>query len=255
MRTLFVTASGTEIGKTLIVTILAHQIRNRGKSVRALKPVVTGLTPETVAKSDTALILQSLGDAVTPETVEAVSPWRFAEPLSPDMAAAREGRRIDLDAVVEFCRDAERGDQDVLLIEGVGGVMAPLTASESVLDWMAALNVQTLLVVGSYLGTISHTLTAGRGLTPDAVIVSESPQSPVPPAETKATLARFLGDLPIVLLPRLAAGETISWPNFKAGDSFPTLPPIGAMPGGTLSTGALAPGRHRTKHCSDHITH
>jgi len=101
-----------------------------------------------------------------------------------------------------------------LLIEGVGGVMAPLTESESVLDWMAALNVPVLLVVGSYLGTISHTLTAhetlkGRGLTPDAVIVSESPESPVPPAETKTTLARFLDGLPIVLLPRLAAGEAI----------------------------------------------
>lgn len=214
MRTLFVTSSGTEIGKTLIVTILAHQLRDRGKSVRALKPVVTGFTPETAAGSDTALILQSLGDAVTAETIEAVSPWRFAEPLSPDMAAAREGRRIDLDAIVEFCRDVETGDQDVLLIEGVGGVMAPLTETESVLDWMAALDVPVLLVVGSYLGTISHTLTAhetlkGRGLTPDAVIVSESPESPVPPAETKTTLARFLGDLPIALLPRLAAGEAI----------------------------------------------
>ena len=214
MRTLFVTSSGTEIGKTLIVTILAHQLRDRGKSVRALKPVVTGFTPETAAGSDTALILQSLGDAVTAETIEAVSPWRFAEPLSPDMAAAREGRRIDLDAIVEFCRDVETGDQDVLLIEGVGGVMAPLTETESVLDWMAALDVPILLVVGSYLGTISHTLTAhetlkGRGLIPDAVIVSESPESPVPPAETKTTLARFMGDLPIALLPRLAAGEAI----------------------------------------------
>ncbi len=214
MRTLFVTSSGTEIGKTLIVTILAHQLRDRGKSVRALKPVVTGFTPETAAGSDTALILQSLGDAVTAETIEAVSPWRFAEPLSPDMAAAREGRRIDLDAIVEFCRDVETGDQDVLLIEGVGGVMAPLTETESVLDWMAALDVPVLLVVGSYLGTISHTLTAhetlkGRGLAPDAVIVSESPESPVPPAETKTTLARFMGDLPIALLPRLAAGEAI----------------------------------------------
>ena len=214
MRTLFVTSSGTEIGKTLIVTILAHQLRDRGKSVRALKPVVTGFTPETAAGSDTALILQSLGDAVTAETIEAVSPWRFAEPLSPDMAAAREGRRIDLDAIVEFCRDVETGDQDVLLIEGVGGVMVPLTETESVLDWMAALDVPVLLVVGSYLGTISHTLTAhetlkGRGLTPDAVIISESPESPVPPAETKTTLARFLGDLPIALWPRLAAGEAI----------------------------------------------
>ncbi len=226
MRTLFVTSSGTEIGKTLIVTILAHQLRDRGKSVRALKPVVTGFTPETAAGSDTALILQSLGDAMTAETIEAVSPWRFAEPLSPDMAAAREGRRIDLDAIVEFCRDVETGDQDVLLIEGVGGVMAPLTETESVLDWMAALDVPVLLVVGSYLGTISHTLTAhetlkGRGLTPDAVIVSESPESPVPPAETKTTLARFLGDLPIALLPRLAAGEAI----WRAAPDF--LGPLG----------------------------
>ncbi len=226
MRTLFVTSSGTEIGKTLIVTILAHQLRDRGKSVRALKPVVTGFTPETAAGSDTALILQSLGDAVTAETIEAVSPWRFAEPLSPDMAAAREGRRIDFDAIVEFCRDVETGDQDVLLIEGVGGVMVPLTETESVLDWMAALDVPVLLVVGSYLGTISHTLTAhetlkGRGLTPDAVIVSESPESPVPPAETKTTLARFLGDLPIVLLPRLAAGEAI----WRAAPDF--LGPLG----------------------------
>ena len=214
MRTLFITSSGTGIGKTLIVMILAHQLRDRKKRVRVLKPVVTGFTPETAAASDTALILHSLGDAVTAETIEAVSPWRFAEPLSPDMAAAREGGRIDLDAVVEFCRDVEGGDQDVLLIEGVGGVMAPLTETESVLDWMALLDVPVLLVVGSYLGTISHTLTAyetlaGRGLTPHAVIVSESLESPVPPAETKTTLARFLGGLPIELLPRLAAGEAI----------------------------------------------
>ena len=217
MTALFVTSSGTEIGKTLVVAILAHQLRERGRSVRALKPVVTGFTSETAADSDTALILASLGDAVTARTIEVVSPWRFTEPLSPDMAAAREGRRIDLDAIVEFCREAETGDQDVLLIEGVGGVMAPLTETESVLDWMAALDLPVLLVVGSYLGTISHTLTAhetlkGRGLKTHAVIVSESTESPVPPAETKATLAHFLGNAPIVLLPRLAAGEA-PWPG------------------------------------------
>lgn len=214
MTVLFVTSSGTEIGKTLVVAILAHQLRKRGGNVRALKPVVTGFTSQTAANSDTALILESLGDAATAETIEAVSPWRFGAPLSPDMAAAREGRRIDLNAVVEFCRNAESGDQDVLLIEGVGGVMAPLSETESVLDWMVALDVPVLLVVGSYLGTISHTLTAyetlkGRNLAVDAVIVSQSPESPVPSAETKATLTRFLGDTPVVLLPRLAADEAL----------------------------------------------
>ena len=97
------------------------------------------------------------------------------------------------------------------MIEGVGGVMVPLTADKLVIDWIADLHAEAaldpLLVVGSYLGTISHTLTAVeamrvRGLEPSAIIMSESPESPVPLAETSATIARFLPDVRIALVPR-----------------------------------------------------
>ena len=121
MKTLFVTSSGTGIGKTLVTAALCHQLRQAGTRVRALKPVISGFDADTQAESDTAIILDSLGLPLTPETVEPVSPWRFAAPLSPDMAAVREGRALDFDAIVRFCREAATGPEEVLLIEGVGG--------------------------------------------------------------------------------------------------------------------------------------
>jgi dethiobiotin synthetase len=95
----------------------------------------------------------------------------------------------------------------VTLIEGIGGVMVPLDAEHTVLDWIAALAAPALLVVGSYLGTLSQSLTAAaalrqRGITIAGVVVSESAEQPGPAAETAATLARFLGPIPLCLLPR-----------------------------------------------------
>lgn len=208
MKRLFVTGSGTGVGKTLVTAALAHQLRRAGRTVRAVKPVVSGYTPAAHRDSDTALLLDGMADSHTPEAIERTSPFRFAAPLSPDMAATREGRAIGFDALLDFCRDCADGPEEVLLIEGVGGVMVPLTRDETVLDWMAALGVPCLLVVGSYLGTISHTLTAveavrGRGIAITGLVISESEESPVPPAETQATIRRFVADRPIATIPRI----------------------------------------------------
>ncbi len=216
MKRLFVTASGTGVGKTLVTAALTHQLRRTGKSVGVLKPVISGYSPATHGDSDTAVLLDSLGLAHTPAEIDRLSPFRFTAPLSPDMAAARDDRQIDFDALLGVCRDAAAGPEDVLLIEGVGGVMVPLNENKTVLDWIAALEMPCLLVVGSYLGTISHTLTAvealrGRTATVVAIVVSESEESPVPPAETRETIRRFLPDTRIVVLPRL--GGDAPWRN------------------------------------------
>lgn len=209
MTTIFVTSSGTGIGKTLITASLAHQLRQAGRTPRVLKPVISGFTPEDFDESDTAILLQSQKTAPTEDAVDRMSPFRFAAPLSPDMAAARENRSIDFGALVTFCREAATGPEDITLIEGVGGVMVPLTERETVLDWMIALGAPGLLVVGSYLGTISHTLTAARTLAAhdldiSAIVISESEESPVPVAETAATIQRFLPDIRIAAVPRLS---------------------------------------------------
>lgn len=212
MKTLFVTGSGTELGKTLVTAALAHQLRRSGQSVRAIKPIISGYTAEEHPESDTGILLDSLGEAHEPVAIERVSPWRFAAPLSPDMAAARENRSIDFAALVDFCADCAAGPEDTLLIEGVGGVMVPLTEDKTVLDWMAAVSAPCIVVVGSYLGTISHTLTAveavrQRGIGIAGIVISESEESPVPVPETAGAIARFAPGIPILAVPRLG-GDT-----------------------------------------------
>jgi len=217
MKSFFITSSGTEIGKTLVTAALCHQLRQAGHTVQALKPVISDFRdgdPET----DSAVLLNALGLPTTPENIEQMSPWRFAAPLSPDMAAAREGRTINFDALVAHCRAAADKPGDVLLIEGVGGVMVPLTHDKMVRDWMAAMGAPALLVVGSYLGTISHTLSAADALLMGdvplkAVIVSTSEESPVPVEETAETLSRFLDGVPVVTMPRLDGDKSNLWQN------------------------------------------
>jgi dethiobiotin synthetase len=212
VTSLFITSSGTGVGKTLVTASLARQLRRAGRTARVLKPVISGFTREEFGESDTAILLQSQETAPTEDAIDRMSPFRFAAPLSPDMAAAREDRSVDFDALVTFCREAAAGPEDITLIEGVGGVMVPLTERETVLDWMAALGAPCLLVVGSYLGTISHTLTAAaaladRRLAVSAIVISESEESPVPVTETQATIQRFLPDTRIAVVPRLSGDK------------------------------------------------
>ena len=209
MTALFVTGSGTEIGKTYVTEMLIRRYRAEGQGVRALKPVISGFDPDNASDSDTGRLLAALGRAMTPAEIEAISPWRFAAPLSPDMAAAREGRAVPFDEIVGFCRRAiaaAGAAREVLLIEGVGGVMVPLDDRRTVLDLIAALGTPALVVGGSYLGALSHTLTAvavlrQRGVRIERIAVSETPGSAVPLDETRATLARFVAPIPVETVP------------------------------------------------------
>jgi dethiobiotin synthetase len=207
MPAYFITSSGTDIGKTMVTTTLAWQLRQQGKTVTALKPVITGYD-EHDPGNDTALILKSCGLKPTPALMKTISPWRFAAPLAPNMAAAKEGITLSLNPLVEFCREHATLESDIVLVEGVGGVMVPLNENETVLDWMKALGWPAILVVGSYLGSISHTLTALAALQSAhvpvrALVVSESAGSQVTLDDTAATLGKFMPPhIPIVKVPR-----------------------------------------------------
>lgn len=205
MTTYFVTATGTEIGKTYVTCGLISALRRRGTHVAALKPVISGFDLAGAEASDTGRILQALGKPVNEHSIAEVSPWRYRAALSPDMAAAREDRPINVDALVAVCASATTADR-ITFIEGAGGIMSPLAPRFTNLDLIDALHAHVLLVAGTYLGTISHTLTAcealsARGREPWAIVLSESPGSPVPPAETAQSIARFT-NVPIVIVTR-----------------------------------------------------
>ena len=210
-RAVFVAGAGTEIGKTYVTAALTRRLLSQGRSVLTLKPLASGVPgPDdpAFALSDTAILLDAQGIAPTPAAVASCSPWRFSAPLSPDLAAAREGRSLHLDDLVAWCRDQIRAAPvgTIVLIEGVGGLMSPVTDEATGLDWLKALDLPALLVSGSYLGAISHALTGVEtlrfhGVALMGVVVSESPDAPTTPQTVAQAVARRTG-VPVFCIPR-----------------------------------------------------
>ena len=180
----FVTSTGTGVGKSFITAALVRQAIALGKQVAAYKPVISGFEISEVTQSDTCIILESLGLPATTENIDHVSPWRYTAPLAPSMAARKEKRPLDFHALVAHSQKAVQESVDLVLIEGVGGVMVPLNDRRTVVDWIEALSIPVLLVVGTYLGSISHSLTAintlrQRHIPIGAIILNESENATV----------------------------------------------------------------------------
>ena len=211
----FVTSSGTDIGKTFVTALLCRALLSAGKQPGALKPIMSGFADDALEASDAGQLLAALGVPVTLETVASISPWRFEPAISPDMAAKRVGQQIILDDLVRFCRLGLEAPCDALFIEAAGGLMAPINENQLMLDWAEALGLPLLLVVGSYLGTISHTLTAveaakSRDLPVHAILISESESNPVPLAETQEAIQRYVQDSPVLTIERGAAEQSVA---------------------------------------------
>jgi dethiobiotin synthetase len=209
----FITGTGTDIGKTWVSCALLRHWRGRGLATCAFKPVLSGFSEVDIALSDAGALLAAQGisteDARGLAQIEDIAPWRFAAPLSPDMAAALEGRKIDFSELVGFTRRVTgtnwRGAP--VLVEGVGGAMVPLDDTHTVRDWIAAVEMPCVLVTGSYLGSLSHILTALAALTQvgvdvAAIVINESPASSVSLLSTIETLKRHASDQTIIAIER-----------------------------------------------------
>ena len=215
-RTLLVTGTGTDIGKTFVTAKLARQLRAGGHAALAAKPVSSGCEADDQGRlwsPDGRVLTEACGfDPADWEAHQHLCLERLKEPISPHMAAARAGRILSLTMLTGYCQSLEGEADGFVLAEGVGGVMTPLTDSATFLDWATDLDWPVLLVAGTYLGTISHTLTAlrclrGAGVRLAGLVLNRSPEEPVPPEELRRTLAFFEPDVPMTVVPR--AGEAM----------------------------------------------
>lgn len=199
MSCFFVTAPGTEIGKTHVGAGMIRHWRAQALPARALKPVASGYQPALSASSDAGVLLRAMGHSIVDDAaVATICPWRFPDPISPDMAAARCGRSISFAELIAFCRTEMANAPGPLLIEGVGGAMVPLDETHTVRDWIKILGAKVVLVAGGYLGTISHTLCTVEALRAQdidiaAIVLNPMEPLPVPIELTRDTLFRHLG--------------------------------------------------------------
>ncbi|NJD68666.1 MAG: dethiobiotin synthase [Candidatus Methylomirabilota bacterium] len=151
---LFVIGTDTGVGKTLVTAGLAYALRACGVDVGVMKPVETGCsTRDGRLRPPDALALREA--AGTRDALDLINPYRFREPLAPMVAAERLRRTIDVDRLLErFDRLADR--HTVMLVEGAGGLLVPVTEKVSFLDLAVRLQLPLLIVIGSRLGALNH---------------------------------------------------------------------------------------------------
>lgn len=153
---LFITATDTGVGKTLITGAIARLLRNAGKKVGVLKPVASGCrrTREGLVSADAEFLAVC---AATEYPLSVITPVCYTTPAAPWVCAESEGRAVDFEAIAAayryLCTTC-----DVVLVEGIGGAMVPLTETETILDVAAAMDLPTVIVARPNLGTINHTL-------------------------------------------------------------------------------------------------
>lgn len=241
MRGLFVTGTGTGVGKTIVSAALLAAMRAAGEPVRAHKPVVTGLAePSGEWPADHELLAAAAG--MDPDEV---APLRFEPAVSPHLVAAMESSPIDARGVVERARAAGApagadgepeppGSQSpTLIVEGIGGLLVPLAENFSVCDLAVELALPVVLAATPGLGTINHTLltlAAARSAALDVRAVVLTPW-PAEPSElersNRETIARLgrveAATLPVAEKPHLAElarlGGTLPWEHWLADRS------------------------------------
>ncbi|MGD9591208.1 MAG: dethiobiotin synthase [Candidatus Berkiella sp.] len=220
MTGIFISATGTEIGKTYITQQLLHYDSTHEQCLSASKPIISGWpqSKEEIQHTDTAILLRAQHLPLTDVHIQQCSPWRYTAPLTPSMAGKLEGKTIDEKMLILHCQrrieQAKKQDK-IHLIEGVGGIMAPITDKMTCLSWLKQLECCCILVTGTYLGALSHTLTAHSALTCQqipvhAVIVNETPNSTVSLAQTVDALSNFLAPLAVLALPFSSCEEDIA---------------------------------------------
>ncbi len=195
MRGLFVTGTDTGVGKSVVAAAVCAALAARGVQVAAFKPPVTGLDdPAADWPPDHELRARAAGGGQAPEEV---APYRFGPPLSPHYAAELSGRPIDPARVVEAARAAAQGK--LLVAEGVGGLLVPITPGYLVRDLALDLGLPLVIAARTGLGTINHsllTVEAARaaGLRVAGVVMTPWPAAPEPiEASNRATVERLAG--------------------------------------------------------------
>ena len=218
-RILFFTGTDTGVGKTHVVCSVARQLRAVGVPVGVCKPVASGADSvgDRLISEDT----QRLSEAVGGTTQDEITRWTFAEPVAPPVAARRNGVSLSLGDIAGFIEERSE-ETPLLLVEGVGGLLCPLTEEHTIADLIGRLGCPTVAVARRSLGTLNHTLlmvdvARRRGLDLRGVIVSETePPEGLADETNLDELARLLKSpapdsepMPILALARWqAAGPT-----------------------------------------------
>ena len=215
MRGLFFVGTDTDVGKTFVTAAVARALRLQGRRVLVCKPVATGAAwvDGRWLSEDTRLLAEAAGE----DDFEQVTPWTFPAAAAPPVAARLAGAVVRLEELAEAVRRRQRPGA-VVLVEGVGGLLCPLTEDETVADLAHQLRLPVVIVARRSLGTLNHTLMTvevalGRGLPLAGVVINETTPPQGPADETNVEELRRRLPVPVLaVMPHQAAvAPALDW--------------------------------------------
>jgi dethiobiotin synthetase len=209
----FVTGTGTEVGKTVVAAVIARTAATQGRRVAVFKPAVSGL--DEGGEPDHALLRRASG---SDQSDDEIAPYRYGPPVSPHLGAELASERISPERLRAGATAAAEG-ADLLVVEGVGGLLVPLTLGYLVRDFARDLGLSATIAAPSGLGTINHTLLTieglrSVGLEPLAVVLTPWPEEPGEVERSNREAIERLGSVRV---------ETLSLLDLSAPESWPTL--------------------------------
>ncbi len=184
VRGIFVTGTGTEVGKTYVAAAIARSLVAAGRRVGVYKPAASGcrLVEGSLQSDDAVAMWEAAGK---PGELDRVCPQRFAAPLAPHLAAAAEGRKVDAD-LLRTGLDYWTDRSEIVIVEGAGGLLSPITDDEYVADLAADFGFPLVVVAANKLGTIHDTLstlvvaaTFREGLDVAGVVLNRAKAGPL----------------------------------------------------------------------------
>jgi len=223
---IFVTGTGTEVGKTVVAAVLARTLAGGGRRVAVFKPAVTGLEED--GEPDHELLRRAAGSN---QSDDEIAPYRYDPPASPHLAAALAGEEIDPERLGAAAETAAAG-ADVLVCEGVGGLLVPLVRGVGglmrrgvgrpylVRNLAVDLGYPLVVVAPPGLGTINHTLLTiesarAAGLEVAMVVLTPWPEEPSEIESSNHATIAALGSVPVQTLPRLDLANPDGWPTLS----------------------------------------
>ena len=162
-KNIFITSTGTNIGKTYCTVEILKEMLHRKILFNAYKPILSGFNIFNIKDSDSYKILKTKNKEPKIKDIKEITPWLFERAIAPSIAAIKENKRLKYNDVLEWC--LKKSDNEIInIFEGAGGLLVPIEKTKTILDLMKDLNSKVVLVVGNYLGSVSHTLSAIQNL-------------------------------------------------------------------------------------------
>ena len=211
------TGTGTEVGKTVVAAAIARTATERGERVAVFKPAVSGLDDLAPGREpDHELLRRAAGSS---QSDDEIAPYRYGPPVSPHLGAELAGERIDPPRLLEAAASAGAG-ADLLVCEGVGGLMVPLTPGYLVRDFARDLGFPLVVAAPPGLGTINHTLLtidAARAVSLEVavVVLTPWPDDPGDLERSNREAIERLSGVVMMTLPRLSLGDPSRWPQLS----------------------------------------